>query len=149
MKCAKCNATGQCQTCKGSGRSGYFLIYPKISSNPCWQCMGSGRCNLCVGQGVLEIAPFSPYIYVEHALRTPTSITAAAITGARWRFVEIPREVLKRNMEAQRGWIAWRIRQHFRESNGVCFLFGAIMGYRWQCDTTQCQRFDTRGNIIE
>ena len=148
MKCMNCKATGQCQTCKGSGRSGYFLVDPGKSAKRCWRCYGSGKCNRCGGKGEIEEAAFQPYIYVEHALRVPTSITTAALTGARWRFVEIPGLVLRREMEAQRGWVAWCVRRHFRENNGECFLFGAIVGYRWQRNSVDGIRFDTRGKVV-
>jgi hypothetical protein len=148
MKCMSCKATGQCQTCNGSGRSGYFLVDPGKSAERCWRCYGSSKCDRCGGKGELEESEFRPYIHVEHALRIPTSITAAALTGARWRFVEIPGQVLRRKIEAQRGWVAWRIRRHFRENNGECFLFGSIVGYRWQRNSVNGIRFDTRGKVI-
>jgi hypothetical protein len=148
MKCMKCNATGQCQTCKGSGRSGYFLVDPGKSAKRCWRCYGSCNCDLCQGKGEVAEDVFRPYIYVEHSLRIPTSITTAAFTGATWRFIKIPERVLRRETEAQRGWVAWRVRRHFRENNGECFLFGAIVGYRWQRESLDGIRFDTRGKVI-
>jgi hypothetical protein len=51
-------------------------------------------------------------------------------------------------MEAQRGWVAWCVRRHFRENNGECFLFGSIVGYRWQRNSVDGIRFDTRGKVI-
>jgi hypothetical protein len=148
MKCLTCNTTGRCLTCKGSGRSGYFLAEPSRDAKLCWRCGGSGMCTLCNGKGEIAETVYRPYIYVEHTLRVPTSITAAALTGARWRFVEIPGRVLRRDMEAQRGWVAWRVRRHFRENNGECFLFGSIVGYRWQRNSVDGIRFDTRGKVI-
>jgi hypothetical protein len=147
MKCLTCDATGRCLTCKGSGRSGYFLVDPGKSAKPCWRCHGSGKCEHCNGKGETEEAVFRPYIYVEHSRRVPTSITAAAFTGARWRFIDISGHVLRRNIEAQRGWVAWRVRRHYRENNGECFLFGSIAGYRWQLNSAECMRFDTRGRV--
>jgi hypothetical protein len=148
MKCMKCNATGQCQTCNGSGRSGYFLVDPGKSAKPCWRCHGSCNCDLCQGKGEVTEEVFRPYIYVEHSLRIPTSITVAAFTGATWRFIKIPERVLRREAEAQRGWVAWRVRRHFLQNAGVLFLFGAIVGYRWQRNLLDGIRFDTRGKVI-
>jgi hypothetical protein len=51
-------------------------------------------------------------------------------------------------MEAQRGWVSWRVRRHFRENNGECFLFGSIVRYRWQLNSIECIRFDIRGRVI-
>jgi hypothetical protein len=145
MRCPICNASGRCQACRGSGRSGYFLVNPGTSAKPCWQCLGAGKCNFCGGKGEVEKVLFAPYICVEHSLRIPASITIAAITGAHWRFIEIPLGVLARTVEAQRGWVAWRIRQHFRANKGMCFLFGSIVGYRWQQDAGRHIRFSTNG----
>jgi hypothetical protein len=148
MKCLTCHATGRCLTCKGSGRSGYFLVEPSRNAKLCWCCEGSGICTLCNGKGEVAEAVFRPYIYVEHTRRVPTSITIAAFSGARWRFIDIPGHVLRLQMEAQRGWVAWCVRRHFRESDGECFLFGSIVGYRWQWISVECIRFDTRGRVI-
>ena len=90
---------------------------------------------------------FRPYIYVEHSLRRPTSITTAAFTGALWRFIKMPRSVLDRDGDSQSGWVSWRVRTHFRENNGECFLFGRITGYRWQGTRGGSVLLDTRGRI--
>lgn len=92
---------------------------------------------------------FNEYIYVEHSLRRPTSITVAAFTGASWRFIQIPKAVLQRDAEAQSGWVSWRVRKHFRESNGECLLFGSITGYRWQRTREDCVLLDTRGCVTK
>jgi hypothetical protein len=94
------------------------------------------------------LTEFHPYIYVEHSLRRPTSITGAAFTGAPWRFLKIPESVLRRNENAQSGWVSWRVRKHFRENNGECLLFGSITGYRWQRTRDRSVLLDTRGRII-
>ncbi len=94
------------------------------------------------------MSEFRPYIYVEHSLRRPTSITTAAFTGAPWRFIKMPKSVLGRAAESQSGWVSWRVRTHFRENHGECFLFGHITGYRWQRTSDQGVLLDTRGRII-
>ena len=91
---------------------------------------------------------FHPYIYVEHSLLRPTSITVAAFSGTPWRFIKIPKSVLYRDTDGQSGWVSWRVRRHFRENNGECFLFGRITGYRWQRTRGESVLLDTRGRII-
>jgi len=94
------------------------------------------------------LTEFHSYIYVEHSLRRPTSITTAAFTGAPWRFIKMPKSVLGRNADGQSGWVSWRVRTHFRENHGECFLFGRITGYRWQRTPGESVLLDTRGRII-
>ena len=91
---------------------------------------------------------FHPYIYVEHSLRRPTSITGAAFTGAPWRFIKMPKRVLSRDVDGQSGWVSWRVRTHFRENNTECLLFGRITGYRWQQTRFGAVLLDIRGRII-
>jgi hypothetical protein len=93
------------------------------------------------------LTEFHPYIYVEHSLRRPTSITGAAFTGAPWRFIKLPKRVLDRPTDGQSGWVSWLVRTHFRENHGECFLFGRITGYRWQRTRDQSVLLDTRGRI--
>ena len=78
--------------CKGSRRSGFFLRVPPPTAKTCWRCKASGLCPKCGGAGETEQPThvFKPYIYVEHSLQVPTSIIAAAYTGATWRFLPIP-----------------------------------------------------------
>jgi hypothetical protein len=90
---------------------------------------------------------FVSYIYVEHSLRRPTSITTAAFSGVPWRFIKMPKSVLDRDADGQSGWVSWRARTHFRENHGECFLFGRITGYRWQQTPDQSVLLDTRGRI--
>jgi hypothetical protein len=94
------------------------------------------------------MSEFKPYIYVEHSLRRPTSITGAAFTGAPWRIIKLPKSVLNRNADGQRGWVSWRVRTHFRENHGECFLFGRITGYSWQRTPGESVLLDTRGRIL-
>jgi len=88
---------------------------------------------------------FEPYIYVNHSLRTPTSITCAAITGAGWRYLPVLPSILGRSRDAQHGWVVWRVRRHFKENGGKLFLFGNITGYRWYLSATEILVFDCRG----
>jgi hypothetical protein len=53
----------------------------------------------------------------------------AAFTGALWRFIYIPHKIFWRSFDAQRGWVAWRIRKHHKENGGDRPLFGQIVGY--------------------
>jgi len=103
--CEECGGTGVCRPCKGSGRSGWFHTARWKGSRPCPWCKGSGRCEQCGGSGKTG-ATFRPYIQVVGSLQRPAS-AIAAITGAPWRFIEIPEDVLKRDEEAQRGWVSW------------------------------------------
>lgn len=149
--CIGCLGTGECQACKGSGRSGYFLVAPPKSAKLCSWCSGNGRCRHCGGDGQIaeRVYRFQPYIYVETSLQRPTSITAAAFTGGTWRCIDIPSAVLRRTDEAQRGWVAWRVKSHYRENDGRCFLFGDIIGYLWRPSSDQRIPFDIRGNLVE
>jgi hypothetical protein len=93
----------------------------------------------------LDRENFRQYIYVKHSLRTPTSITAAAFSGAGWRFLYIPRLVRQRSEEALLGWVAWRARRHFHDSHGKLPLFGEITGYEWVKYRDSRISLDTRG----
>ena len=52
QQCSKCNGTGKCQNCKGSGRYGYPGVGP-IDRYPdqCIPCQNSGVCPSCYGTG--------------------------------------------------------------------------------------------------
>ncbi len=149
--CVCRDGTGECHACKGTGRSGYFLIKPPTSAKACWRCKSSGCCSECGGIGKKEQRKrvFQPYIYVQHSLQVPTSIMAAAYTGGTWRFLPIPAAVLLRTQEAQQGWVSWRVRQHYPKNDGKCLLFGHIVAYRWCRSPESSVRLDVRGRSLE
>jgi hypothetical protein len=105
------------------------------------------RWGPCGGSGNSG-ATFKPHIQVIGSLRSPASVIAA-ITGAPWKFIEIPEDVLERDEEAQRAWVSWRVRQHFQESKGKCRLFGYILAYRWKRSEGESIALDTQGRVIE
>ena len=89
-----------------------------------------------------------PYIHVEHSQLVPDSITAAAFTGAPWRFLSIPDWVRRRNPKAQLHWISWAVRNHYRDNRGKLFLFGHIVGYRVVYPEHSLM-FDINGRYLE
>jgi hypothetical protein len=132
MQCVKCSGTRICQPCRGSGLSGNWALAPITKlTRLCPWCKGSKQCDLCGGAEETSKRRFSPYIHIEHSSLIPDSITTAAWTGAPWRFIAIPRWVLLRSEKAQRHWISWRVRQHYKAHGGKLFLFGDVTGYRW------------------
>ena len=143
MQCERCDGTGVCPTCKGTGHSGYFLRQPPPWAPKCWRCHGNARCEMCEGLG--EVADFYPWITVLTSRTRPTSISVAAFSGATWRFLTIPKSVLKRSYDQQRAWVCWRVRTHYKVEGGHCSLFGAITGYRWHFAPGQSKEFDVRG----
>ena len=92
---------------------------------------------------------FVPYINVLHSERVPRPIFAAIFTGAPWRWLSFPDEVLHRNDEAQLGYVRWRCQHHFRATNGQCYLFGRITGFEWVRAPDQIVVLDIRGRIVE
>jgi hypothetical protein len=70
-----------------------------------------------------------------------------AFTGALWRFIDIPHKILWRSLDAQRGWVVWRIRKHFKEERRECALFGHIIGYVWVRSNESRIQFDVRGRL--
>jgi len=78
----------------------------------------------------------------------PQPIFAAVLTGAPWRFLEIPSSVLRRTEQAQRGYVSWRCRTHYRETQGRCFLFGRITGFEWHKDAKESAILDIRGRVV-
>jgi hypothetical protein len=72
----------------------------------------------------------------------------AILTGARWRFIEVPDWVLSRSFKAQQHWVAWKCRDHFRSCKGKLFMFGEIVGYRWCLNRATELLFDTNGSCI-
>lgn len=149
MTCKFCDGRGTCQPCRGCGRSGYFLVKPPNTAKTCPWCHGAGCCRNCGGTGETKSPEeaFEPTIHVLTSLQTPTSITVAAFTGAPWRTIRIPRSVLQRSFAAQRGWVSWRAKRHFKDNGGQCRLFGDILGYIWRYSLTESARFDVRGNV--
>ena len=146
--CLNCQSTGKCPPCKATGRSGYFLREPPPTARPCWRCKGSGICLDCGGKGVIAEPAFEPYIFVAASNPTPSSISIAAIAGTGWRRIVIPRAILRRTSEAQRGWVSWRVRKHYKENGGKCFLFGDIVSYVWTPSPGAGIRFDIKGKIV-
>jgi hypothetical protein len=143
MRCQRCEGTGICPTCKGTGHSGYFLRQLPPWASKCWRCHGTARCQVCEGSG--EVADYDPWITVLTSLTRPTSISVAAFTGATWKSLSIPKAILERTYDQQRGWVSWRVRAHYRVEEGKCALFGDITGYRWHFALEQSMEFDVRG----
>lgn len=52
-------------------------------------------------------------------------------------------------MEEQYDWVGWRIQDHYRESERICFLFGKITGYAYQPTLSEYIPFDITGNWLE
>jgi hypothetical protein len=143
MQCERCDGTGVCPTSKGTGHSGYFLRQPPPWAPKCWRCDGTARCEMCEGSG--EVADYNPWITVLTSLTRPTSISVAAFTGATWRFLDIPKWILQRSHDQQRGRVSWRVRTHYKVEDGQCSLFGAITSYRWHSAPEQSIEFGPRG----
>jgi hypothetical protein len=148
MRCVRCQGTRVCPPCKGSGRSGFFLVRPSGTSPPCWSCKGSGKCHRCNQTGVTPEVQFRPHIYVRHSKSVPQPIFAAVLTGAPWRFLQIPDSVLQRSEQAQQGYVSWRCRTHYRETKGRCFLFGSITGFGWARSQMESVIFDIQGRVV-
>jgi hypothetical protein len=107
-----------------------------------------GKCDRCTGTGWIAEAKFRPHINVRHSQRVPQPIFAAVLSGAPWRFLHIPDSVLQRNEQAQRGYVAWRCRTHYRETQGRCFLFGTITGFEWVMSPRESIILDTHGRVV-
>jgi len=147
MRCVKCNGTGVCQPCKGSGRSGYFLIASKDSVAFCRRCKGTKKCGDCKGTGDISERKFRPYIRVLHSERVPQPIFSAVLTGAPWRWLQIPDEVQHRSLQAQLSYVRWRCRTHFNETSGRCYLFGSITGFEWVKSESEVVVLDIHGRV--
>ncbi len=91
---------------------------------------------------------FIRHISVLHSERVPRPIFAAVITGAPWRWLKFPDEVLRRSYEAQLGYVKWRCQFHFREVRGLCYLFGNIIGFEWVKAPDEIVVLDTRGRVV-
>jgi hypothetical protein len=146
MRCVRCQGSGVCPPCLGSGRSGLFLVPSTASSPLCWSCGGSGRCDRCGGEGQIE---YQPRVYVQHSLRFPSSITCAAATNGCWRYLPIPRWVRRRSPKVQLRWVKWRVRNHFIEQHGKLPLFGEIVGYRFDHTADVSVELDTAGRVVK
>jgi hypothetical protein len=149
--CGLCSGSGRCTACKGSGQSEFFLKASIASARKaCPWCKAPGSWRSCNGTGQVldEGYLFQPSIYVLTSLQIPTSISTAAITGAFWRHLDIPKRVLRRSLEAQRGWVSWRVKVHFKEKGGKCFLFGDIVGYKWFRSKGEQVWLNVHGNLL-
>lgn len=146
MRCVRCQSSGVCPPCRGSGRSGFFLTAPVATSPLCWSCRGSGKCDHCHGTGQIQ---YEPRIYVEHSRLFPTSVTCAAATGGFWRYIKIPSWVQRQNEKAQLRWVRRRARNHFLENHGKLHLFGNITGYRFDVTEDTSIELDTSGRYLK
>ena len=54
-KCSRCNGSGNCQTCDGSGKvydwGSASVISKEKYTHKCGVCNGRGRCGVCDGKG--------------------------------------------------------------------------------------------------
>jgi len=94
------------------------------------------------------VSTFRPYIYIEHSRLIPESVTLAAVSGAPWRFLEIPSAVLNWTDEQKLKWVATLVQQHYLESRGQLLLFGQITGYRLVVSPDDSVGFDIAGRVI-
>lgn len=95
-----------------------------------------------------EDGHFVPYINVLHSERVPRPIFAAVFTGAPWRWLIFPCEVLRRSYEAQLGYVRWRCQHHFRATNGKCYLFGKIVAFEFVKAPDEIVVLDARGRVV-
>jgi hypothetical protein len=91
---------------------------------------------------------FIRYINVLHSERVPSPIFAAIFSGAPWRWLQIPDEVLRRRNEAQFGYVRWRCRNHFDATEGRCYLFGRITGFEWVKAQNDIVVLDSHGRVV-
>lgn len=136
---------------QGFRRSACFLRQPESSATACWRRKGTGRCKGCAGKGQTKQPRFKPYVYVEGSRTMPLSITAAAFTGATWRYLFLSANVVARPSAAQRGWVSWRIQTHYRETGagGNASCLGNIVRYWWRLDAKTSIPSDHRGGAID
>jgi hypothetical protein len=78
----------------------------------------------------------------------PASITVAAMSGARWRSIDVPPHAQAKRWEDQLAWVGWCVQDHFRESKGRSFLFGSIQSYLYYFNPKDWVEFDPGGNLI-
>lgn len=145
--CEKCGGSGVCQPCKGSGKSGFFLTMPGKDAKPCRWCKGSAHCDMCGGTG--KVVKFAPHICVQHSRSAPVSITLAAFSGALWRFIPIPDEVLSLADDDLLAWVSTRVREHYQQENGECPLYGDITAYRLVQAPGVSVRLDVGSRYVE
>jgi hypothetical protein len=148
MTCLKCNGSGDCQPCRGTGLSGSAPWRPVApGARLCPWCLGSKCCDRCVGMRTTHDDAFRPYISVQHSERVPRPIFVAALTGAPWRFLQIPSSVMTRSEPAQLAYVSWRCRTHYRDEHGICYLFGRITAYEWVKGRMETITLDIRGRV--
>lgn len=75
---------------------------------------------------------FKPYIYIETSEKRPSSIAIVALIYEKIKFIKnLPDNLLELSREEQKAIIKNIINSHYEQKNGVIFLFGNIIAYKY------------------
>lgn len=92
---------------------------------------------------------FKPHIYVQHSLSRPRSITIVGCLGVgRFKFISVPLEIIALPLQQQIEPISALIKQHYREKEGKCPMFGEIIGYIYRHSFDEGMGFSAQGELI-
>jgi len=94
-------------------------------------------------------AQFRPYLFVRTSEHRPAFITAAAVIGPRLKYLQLDDLILSFPRPILLAHIGDLVREHYRENQGKCLLFGEITGYALRIGYEETVVFSPDGSMIE
>ena len=91
---------------------------------------------------------FSPFIERETERKTPISITMAAITGGRHKYISLDKNFKLLAYDEQLKKVSEIVKEDYIKRNGDALFFGKILGYSYLKQFNNSVLFDVNGNIL-
>src|SRR5882757_6096504 len=95
-----------------------------------------------ISQEFIDLQPpkFQNYIFIETSSLKPSSISMAAAAGNYMKYIE------DYSLSADLPAIQKIVREHYKEHQGQCALYGSITGFIWVRTPTEGIKLDVDGN---
>jgi hypothetical protein len=99
-----------------------------------------------ISDDFIEIKPpkFQPFVFVQTTSYMASSIAMAAAAGGGMKFINLPETFTADNLPQ----VQAIVREHYRENEGNCILFGRVVAYLFVFTPTEGILLDSNGAEI-
>ena len=108
--------------------------------------MNVARFMPSISDEFLELKPpkFHPYVFIQTTSYMASSIAMAAAAGGGMKFINLPETFTAGDLQQ----VQEIVREHYKENEGNCILFGGIVGYLFAFTPSEGILLGVDGNVI-